>query len=188
MTIDLPQGTTTYGNPTSMICLPANWIDLTKFFALNYFAHALTVVSHPGESNADVIISLLAATLYPTSGAMRGIGSILRHSIFKSTDLQKATRSGALYMVVRSPRWRPQIVRIVNKDVVGEEAVAAGGKNVLLDENNAEEDIVERNMSSKDVAEKDPGVLAGEKGVTGVIRDILVGGESLICSISGELY
>jgi hypothetical protein len=53
-------------------------MDITKFFLLNYFAHAATVVSYPGESTVEVFIAVVAATLLPTSGAMRGINSIVR--------------------------------------------------------------------------------------------------------------
>lgn len=196
-TIEAPQGTNvTNPGESTLLCVPANGIDLTKFFLFNYLTHALTVVSYPGESTADVIISLIAATLYPTSGAMRGLGSILRHSIFKPTDLQKAARSGALYMVVRSPRWKPRIVRMTRKDVSGEEAVTVGRRNVQIQVDKeipaVQQDIVEEAKNLQD-AENGSGVLPGEEGVAPacIVRDILVGeatGEPSFFSILYELY
>ena len=160
MTIEVPQGTTNHGDPT-LLCIPPTWIDIIKFFMLNYFAHALTVVSFPGESTLDMIINVIAAIVFPTSGAMRGMNVLMRCSIFELTDLRKAARSGALYMVVRSSLWKPQKVRI--KDVPRAEAV--------LGENG--EDIV----SSEDNNVCETGVQAvGEEDVAweGVVRDIWV--------------
>jgi hypothetical protein len=175
LTIEVPNGTTNHGDP-DLLCTPTTWIDITKFFMLNFFAHAFTVVSYPGESTADVMINVLGATLFPTSGAMRGINSIMRHSIFKSTDLQKAARSGALCMLVRSPTWKPQIVRMehvpVEKDVVRENNVGEEKPEV------GEEDIItEYAEEIVDIGEPENGHgVIGQEDVTwdGVVRDIWV--------------
>jgi hypothetical protein len=169
MTIEVPQGTTNHGDPT-LLCIPPTSIDILKFFLLNYFAHALTVVSYPGESTVDVIMTMIAAVLFPTSGAMRGIGSILRgiglilrSSPWQATDLQRATQSGALYMVVRSRRWKPHKVR--TEDVPRVEVVLGEkGDDTVLREDN------------KEVACETCVQAVGKESVTwdGVVRDIWI--------------
>ncbi|KAH9215618.1 hypothetical protein DL95DRAFT_253878, partial [Leptodontidium sp. 2 PMI_412] len=47
------------------------------------------------------------ALLFPASGTLRGLTAIVRCAIRQKTPLQKAARSGALCMVVRSAEWIP---------------------------------------------------------------------------------
>jgi hypothetical protein len=108
ITIEVPNGTTNHGD-SHLLCTPTRWTDIVTFLLFNFFAHAATVVSYPGESGEDVILAVIGATLFPTSGAMRGLNSIMRHSVLSTNDpLQKAARSGALCMLVRSPSWKPE--------------------------------------------------------------------------------
>jgi hypothetical protein len=55
-TISLPEGFTNHDDP-NLLCMPPSWTDLAIFFLGNYVAHAATVVSRPGESPVDRIVS-----------------------------------------------------------------------------------------------------------------------------------
>ena len=107
-TIEVPYGTTSHGEPNSL-CTPATWIDIASFLLFNYVAHGATVVSYPGEPAFDTFLSVVAAILFPTFGVIRALNFIIRHPLLTAkNDLEVATRSGALCMLVRSPSWKPQ--------------------------------------------------------------------------------
>jgi hypothetical protein len=106
LTITLPEGSTNHGNP-NLLCTPPKWYDYAAFFFTNYFAHAITVVSVPGQSTSETLLAITGALLLPTSGVVRATAAILRHSgTVRNDPLRRAARAGALAMVVRD--WRSQ--------------------------------------------------------------------------------
>ncbi|PMD39383.1 hypothetical protein L207DRAFT_633996 [Hyaloscypha variabilis F] len=106
-TITLPEGTSDHNGP-NLLCTPSGWQDIIIFYLGNYIAHVATVISLPGESASSKIRVSLASLLFPVSGLMRGLSTILTFASFGKTDLQKAARAGALCMVVRNQDWRPR--------------------------------------------------------------------------------
>jgi hypothetical protein len=101
----------------NLICSPTKWYNIVVFFLGNYFAHAATVKSYPGERTFSLLVATVGALLIPTSGLIRGINSIARNAKFKRknfwraawrhTDYQTAAAAGALCMVVRKKSWKP---------------------------------------------------------------------------------
>jgi hypothetical protein len=77
------------------------------FYFGNYFAHAATVQTYPGESLRSTIRALVLALLFPAAGISRGLTTIIRCAKRQKTPLQIAARAGALCMVVRTKEWQP---------------------------------------------------------------------------------
>lgn len=77
-------------------------------FLLNFFAHAATVKSLPGETALQGLLAMLSALLVSTSGMVRGLDAILRCAVTGASPLQKALEASALCEVVRAPDWEPQ--------------------------------------------------------------------------------
>ncbi|KAF8244407.1 hypothetical protein K440DRAFT_666530 [Wilcoxina mikolae CBS 423.85] len=100
----LPEGVTNLGDP-DLLCTPATWVDIALFFAINYFAHAATVKPLPGETFNSILWHVVLALFYPFSGIPRGLDAILRHAVFEKCKIKRATRAGALCVVVRSSDW-----------------------------------------------------------------------------------
>jgi hypothetical protein len=63
-TTSLPEGTFNYGDP-NLLYAKAKWTDVLLFYGVNYFAHALTVKSRPGERMADQAAAVALALSYP---------------------------------------------------------------------------------------------------------------------------
>ena len=57
MTISVPFGTTDHGTE-NLICSPAEWTDYIIFFAINYMAHAFTLMSRPGETMSERVSNI----------------------------------------------------------------------------------------------------------------------------------
>jgi hypothetical protein len=106
-TITVPEGTSNHNDP-NLLCTSSGWQDIIIFYLGNYIAHVATIISFPGESARSKLRVSVASLLFPVSGLMRGLLTILRYASFGKTDLQKAARAGALCMVVRNQDWRPQ--------------------------------------------------------------------------------
>ncbi|KAI0897872.1 hypothetical protein F4806DRAFT_379711 [Annulohypoxylon nitens] len=104
--IVLPDDVSNHGSP-DLICTPASWTDVALFYLGNYVAHAATVRVSPGEPILDRIVNSIAILLFPQAGAMKGLNAIFRCAVLEKSPLQRAARSGALCMVVRTPEWRP---------------------------------------------------------------------------------
>jgi hypothetical protein len=102
ITIPVPDGSTLYGD--TVLCTPGSPRDILIFYVANYFAHALTVKSYPGESGH---VKYLLALFYPVFGLLRGLNAIARHGRFRKGVLAQAAQSGALCMVVRNGEWEP---------------------------------------------------------------------------------
>jgi hypothetical protein len=54
--VAIPPNAQNHGD-SNLICLPPIWTDYFIFFATNYFAHAATLVSQPGESIKETLLS-----------------------------------------------------------------------------------------------------------------------------------
>jgi hypothetical protein len=100
-TVIISPGDSNHGDP-GLLCRPSSWIDIAIFFLGNYFAHAATIITLPGESTISVAIASLAALLFPITGMVRGVRAIRRFSILGKNDLEVAARAGALCTIVRS--------------------------------------------------------------------------------------
>lgn len=93
--------------------VPSPWFTVIIFYLGNYAAHAATLITYPGEAPVYVGAAILYALFFPTSGIVRGLNAIFRSARLpwsKRTDLCAAARAGALCMVVRTDRWRPEVV------------------------------------------------------------------------------
>ncbi|KAH6962212.1 hypothetical protein BKA56DRAFT_699322 [Ilyonectria sp. MPI-CAGE-AT-0026] len=106
ITITVPPGTTTHGNP-KLLCRPTTRIDILSFLVGNYFTHAATVRLLPGEHLLPSCLDILFALFFPVSGVIRGLGAIFNHSYFAGTPLKRALRSEAVCQVVRTQFWSP---------------------------------------------------------------------------------
>lgn len=67
LTITVPDGSSNHGNP-NLLCTPPSWFDYILFYFSNYFAHAATVISTPGQGSEETFLAILAALLFPASG------------------------------------------------------------------------------------------------------------------------
>ncbi|KAF7357534.1 Pogo transposable element protein [Mycena sanguinolenta] len=105
ITVSVPDGTTIQGDS---FCKPATPFDILVFYLANYFAHAVTIKSDPGEKGIAKYLSYAAALFFPVSGLMRGLSTIVRRGRFTHGALTQAARSGALCMVVRNEEWEPE--------------------------------------------------------------------------------
>lgn len=106
ITISVPQGTTGHGNP-HLLCFPPQWYNYFFFLAINYLAHACTVISLPGQTLQETVIVAIAALLFPMSGMSRAMAAIMGHAAFCSDPIQKAARAGALCMVAKNEPATP---------------------------------------------------------------------------------
>ncbi|KAH8146888.1 uncharacterized protein LAJ45_08967 [Morchella importuna] len=88
------------GESGELVCRPAVWIDVVKFFLLNYVLHAFTVVTPPGSGGLESMLVAISSIVMPFSGIVRAIVGILKYSQGQSTHLNAAHRAGALCMVV----------------------------------------------------------------------------------------
>ncbi|UKZ88256.1 uncharacterized protein TrAFT101_004016 [Trichoderma asperellum] len=101
----LPPGAFTHGDP-DLICVPTQWYDIAIFIVGNYIAHAATVVTVPGQSTTWTVLHIVYATLFPVTGFIMGLRTILRLALLGKTDLHKAARAGALIKVVRKGDYK----------------------------------------------------------------------------------
>ena len=104
-TLSVPVDTTNHGDP-NLICTPPSPSDFLLFYVGNYFAHAATVISAPGQSMRDTLMIMISALFYPTSGVNRGLIALYQHAATVRDPLRRAARAGALCMVVRSTKRR----------------------------------------------------------------------------------
>ncbi|KAI3556926.1 hypothetical protein CABS01_09867 [Colletotrichum abscissum] len=100
ITITVPPGTVNHGDPR-LICTPPIWTDFVIFYATNYFVHALTLPSRPGESILETCFTVLTALFLPSTGSLRAARWLLSHAgTVRRDELSRAIRAGALCMVV----------------------------------------------------------------------------------------
>jgi hypothetical protein len=96
-----PSGAVTItANAGDVVCRSVGWMDVVKFFILNYGLHAFTVVSTPGDSTLPKIVTVLGALLLPFSGVMAAFEVIFRFKFGRLDSLNAAQEAGALCMIV----------------------------------------------------------------------------------------
>ncbi|KAL6409957.1 hypothetical protein AUP68_06364 [Ilyonectria robusta] len=105
--VSVPVDTDQHDNP-HLVCPPSKWYHILLFYLVNYFSHAATVRSIPGELMLSTIYNAIFALFLPYSGVLRGIEAIVRHGMFYSDELRRAARSGALCIVIRTKDWEPR--------------------------------------------------------------------------------
>jgi hypothetical protein len=108
ITLLVPEGSSTHGNP-SLLCSPPKWYDYIIFFGANYFAHAATVVSEPGQNATTSVLVALLVLFFPVSGLTRAVRAIRSRAIFEKDPVRRAAKAGALVMVTdwRDPKQQP---------------------------------------------------------------------------------
>ncbi|KAK3942948.1 hypothetical protein QBC46DRAFT_447257 [Diplogelasinospora grovesii] len=106
-TIVVPEGSTNHGNP-KLLCTPPAWYDYVLFYFANYFAHAATVISYPGQGGFETVAVAVSALMLPVSGFTRAANAIYRRARFESNPLKRAARARALCMVVKSLESLPE--------------------------------------------------------------------------------
>jgi hypothetical protein len=100
-TVTVPVGTTNHGDP-HLVCTPPKWHDYIVFFSLNYFIHAATIPSLPGQTPFETLFNVVNALFVPAYGIMRALRRlILRPVLLRKHPLDCAGASGALAMVVK---------------------------------------------------------------------------------------
>lgn len=98
----------THHGDCNLLCGPASWIDVMEFYLGNYVAHAVTIISSPGQSLSMTILKLLSALFFPGAGVSSGILALSSLARWAPTDLQRAARAGALCAVVKTPDRPPR--------------------------------------------------------------------------------
>jgi hypothetical protein len=114
--VPIVPGDTFRVDQNNLLCLPARWTTVVRFFVLNYVAHAVTIWSRPGEATSEKIFAIVLAFFFPVSGLGRGLDAIYRHASYHSRggflkglfgfgsneyEIHKAARAGALGVLVR---------------------------------------------------------------------------------------
>ncbi|KAK2603674.1 hypothetical protein QQS21_004147 [Conoideocrella luteorostrata] len=92
----------------NLICKPTEWTDIVTFFLGNYAAHAATVIGRPGQSTLASVLNIFIAVCLPGAGVLAGIQAIASRAVLASTELKKATRAGALCIVVKGDSRREE--------------------------------------------------------------------------------
>jgi hypothetical protein len=117
ITILVPEGTTTHGD-SNLLCEPSKWTDIIAFFIGNYFAHAITTRSFPGEYNLNSISAVICALLLPGAGTLRGLIGIFTMAIFGKTNMHVGARAGAFRMLVRTANWKPAPGDLITNGII----------------------------------------------------------------------
>lgn len=105
-TVTVPVGTTNHGDP-HLVCTPAAWYDYVIFFSINYFIHAATVPSVPGETLFETGFTVVNALFVPGFGVTRALRRlVLRPRLQTKHPLDCALKAGALVMVMREEKYR----------------------------------------------------------------------------------
>ena len=106
VTVTVPEGSR-YLNGTHTFCAPSSARNVLVFLLGNYFAHAATIKSVPGETTHDGLVGIFVALFCPTAGIVRALESISRFNWRPKSELQQALQAGALCTVVRNKSWTP---------------------------------------------------------------------------------
>lgn len=93
---------TNHGDP-DLFCRPAKWTDVLVFFLGNYVAHVATVHSSPGQSVSETILFSIVALFLPSAGILKACQAIYSQARFAPTELQRAARAGALFVIHKIP-------------------------------------------------------------------------------------
>jgi hypothetical protein len=101
ITITVPPHTSDHGN-LRLLCLPPKWYDYIYFYFTNYFAHAATIATFPGQGFDEMCSAIFLAVLFPGTGVNRASQNIVRFARrFRNNPLKQAAYAGALCMVVK---------------------------------------------------------------------------------------
>lgn len=95
-TFEVPANSSNHGNP-HLLCTPPQWHDYVIFYFTNYFAHAATVVSAPGQGFLETLVTVISALLLPTAGISQAMYGMYWHPITMKNKLQRAARARALH-------------------------------------------------------------------------------------------
>lgn len=106
---DFGDSITNHGDP-NLFCRPSKWTDVAVFLLGNYVAHVATIHSSPGQSVLETILFSFTALFFPSAGVFKAFQAITSRAIFADTELQRATRAGALFVVqkIRTESSRPR--------------------------------------------------------------------------------
>ncbi|KAK5110772.1 hypothetical protein LTR85_000734 [Meristemomyces frigidus] len=121
LTVQMPPSATLLDNRRVLCVAGSPWKEallVVVFFATNYFAHAATVKSTPGDTTTITVRNIVLAVVFPMSGLMRALNAIARMARFGASEIENACRAGALCMVVRSSDWTPKEGDAVKATVV----------------------------------------------------------------------
>lgn len=66
----------------------------------------------------SAVITIVGALIFPTSGIIQAVATIVTMPIRGSNDLQTAAMAGALCMIVRSKIWKPRPINILSDVVI----------------------------------------------------------------------
>lgn len=103
--VTVPENAFQHGDPHT-VCVPTKWYNFVVFYLVNYFAHAATVKTAPGEPFSLIILNMVSALFFPYYGITRGIEAIYHHAICYR-GLDRAAHAGALCTIIRTNTWRP---------------------------------------------------------------------------------
>lgn len=107
-TVTVPVGTTNHGDPY-LVCTPAKCYDYIIFFSLNYFIHAATVPSDPGQTLLETGLNVVNALFVPGFGVIRALRRlVLRPRLQPKHPLDCALKAGVLAMVARNHSKKEQ--------------------------------------------------------------------------------
>jgi len=95
-----------------MICRPADWTDVAKFFLANFITHVFTVISAPVAQRRDTILFTIWALFIPFIGATRAAVVIVRYAYGEKDDLAIAHKAGALYTLLKVTRVSNEEFRV----------------------------------------------------------------------------
>ena len=117
ITLAVSLGTSNHGD-AHLLCTPSKWTSVAAFFLANFFSHAATVKSLPGESAISTLYAMLLSLMFPVSGVFRGLVAIHQRAIFCDTPLKTAAKAGALCVVVRSRSWMPRSGNVIEHAII----------------------------------------------------------------------
>lgn len=82
------------------VCRDSGWLDVVRFFVLNYGLHVFTVRLPPGASVRNTALSYIGSLVIPIYGVCTACGLILNYVWRGRGQLHMALEAGALCMVV----------------------------------------------------------------------------------------
>lgn len=90
-----------YRDNCTLICQNSTSADVLVFYLGNYFAHAGTILTKPGQSLLTTVLTIINGIVLPGAGMLRGLDAILSFPKRGKTNLQVAARAGALCAIVK---------------------------------------------------------------------------------------
>lgn len=96
----------TVGVKGQLVCRPTGWVDVIKFFLLNYGLHALTVHPQPEGTLLTAVLATVSAMIAPFTGMMGAIKAIYRLARSEPDALKVAQYSGSLCLVLLPGKLR----------------------------------------------------------------------------------